>query len=239
MSRVESAVCFTKKNLTCIMSMIHMDGVDGSVAMSNFASEQQCDAPDSTTITSGDGSAVFPLGRANLLSHIATLKVLSVEPGYMDACRLVFCERSDIVRNVNCLVTENNSHLLKSAELARNGDELPVQQHWFPAETDVEQISSQGTMIVLYSRDQVLMENAKAGTDAEEVDAAWYIVGVFALEEAGIQPPMKPHMMVRNGQQPGGSGHMEEDVSVWEHATSYWGEPNAPLGAPRGTPRVV
>ena len=128
-------------------------------------------------------------------------------------------------------ITDENRHLLRSAYVARTDKELPVLTRWFPA----DQVSAPVATyldVILYSRDQINLENAAMAqapetyvrADGETVpeDAPWGIISIKPQLEVH-ETPMSPITAMRNAlsKSEGGSG-VALDRDAYRAAVEFW-----------------
>jgi len=141
-------------------------------------------------------------------------------PGYAPFCKHLFVENFTEAEMGVAPITDTTRPLLKVGYKARRPGELPVLETWF----DREEIRCRLLMadcpwldVVLYSRDQLALEDVELPEGAE-----WGIVAILSAptpEEA----PMKPITMMRNalGKDQGGSG-VPLDADAYARAVAYW-----------------
>lgn len=148
--------------------------------------------------------------------------------GYAPFCKHIFLS-NDFAPNVrlNVLpITPENEHLLRTRYHARNEKELPVLERFFP-KASVDDALPVATVldVILYSREQIQLENAAQGTvekDSTSVTAPWGVVSIKAQDRVG-ELPMNPITSMRNalGKEEGGSG-VPLDRSQYMEAVDYW-----------------
>eukprot|EP00729_Bicosta_minor_P015242 gene15242-4221_t len=102
-------------------------------------------------------------------------------------------------------ITEDNKALVESGYEARTEKELAVLTRWFPS-SKVEPVNAEWLDIILYSREQINIENAAMENPSVDV-APW---GIVSIKPQGVNTelPMAPITMMRNalGVDQGGSG---------------------------------
>jgi len=151
--------------------------------------------------------------------------------GYADFCKHVFVPNFIGARVGTVRITPSNEHLLKSGYSARTPAELPVLSRWFPA-GQVEQPVAKVLDIIVYSREQLVMERAAQAKQQQQQtqdsdvlpDAPWGIISIKAQDEE-FETPMQPITMLRNalGKEEGGSG-VPLDRAKYLESVEYWKE---------------
>ena len=146
---------------------------------------------------------------------------------------------SNVRVNVLSITPENEQYLRTKYE-ARNADELPVLTRYFDRELLLNGSDGNGDDIfpvakyidlILYSREQIIKENAAMGkTIAEDDDegslvetaAPWGIVSIKA-QDVDYELPMTPITIMRNalGKDQGGSG-VELVREAYTESVEYW-----------------
>ena len=162
-----------------------------------------------------------------------------LQPGYAPFCKHLFVENdfTDAVTNV-LRITPDNEHLLRTKYEARNEQELPVLQRFFPKQLLEQDPSVQNRLpkakyldLILYSREQINAETAarRQGEDddsntalMETTTAPWGIVSIKA-QDTDTELPMNPITNMRNalGKEHGGSG-IPMDRNAYTEAVEYW-----------------
>lgn len=137
------------------------------------------------------------------------LKVLA---GYAPFCVLHVYRNWTSTRCLTAPVTDDNSHLLRSAYEGRSSGELPVLVRWFEG---VDPPVAGYLIPILYSQQQLVKE----GTP---IDADWGVVGCMYTSEPG-EIPMAPITMMRNalGVDEGGSG-VPLDHAAYRRSVEFW-----------------
>ena len=117
-------------------------------------------------------------------------------------------------------ITPENEALLRTGYSARTDKELAVLSRWFPKES-VTAPTAKYLDLILYSREQIRIENAAMGEDSGS-DAPWGIVSVKA-QDVDSELPMQPITMMRNalGADEGGSG-VALDAAKYRESVAYW-----------------
>lgn len=120
-------------------------------------------------------------------------------------------------------ITKENEHLLKSGYFKRAEHELPVLTRWFPSDK-IEKREAKFLDLILYSKEQIELENSKTGVQNMEYDCPWSIVSV-KFQDEDYETPMTPITMMRNalGKEYGGSG-VPLDIKKYEESVKYWSE---------------
>mmetsp|Transcript_12007 Transcript_12007/g.29295 ORF Transcript_12007/g.29295 Transcript_12007/m.29295 type:complete len:201 (-) Transcript_12007:247-849(-) len=141
--------------------------------------------------------------------------------GYAPFCKHIFMDNCVDATLPYVELTPDLEPLVRSAYEARNDKELPVLQRWVPA-VSVEPRTAKYLDLILYSREQIRMENAGMGEE-DISDAPWGIISVKA-QDVPHEVPMNPITMMRNalGVEQGGSGvaiereKYDASVEFWE-----------------------
>ena len=146
--------------------------------------------------------------------------------GYAPFCKHIFVENFVGCSGSVLAVTEANERLLKTGYAARTDKELAVLSRWFPKDA-VEAPPATFLDFILYSREQINVENAAMGEDSGS-DAPWGIVSIKA-QDADFELPMQPITMMRNalGADEGGSG-VPLDAAKYRESVAYWKD-HAPI----------
>lgn len=157
----------------------------------------------------------------------------NLQDGYAPFCKHIFIENDFTDARVCVLpITAENEHCLRSKYEARNDKELPVLTRYFDKELLLEGKEESDVFpvakyldLILYSREQIIKENAamgKEGEEGEEEAAPWGIVSIKA-QDIDKELPMTPITAMRNalGKEHGGSG-VEIDREKYMEAFEYW-----------------
>lgn len=84
-------------------------------------------------------------------------------------------------------ITKENEHLLRTRYEARSAKELPVLMRYFPA-ASVKGPACTWFDLILYSREQILKENAATGKRVGELDPApWRLISIKAQDVPYVQ----------------------------------------------------
>eukprot|EP01024_Parvocaulis_polyphysoides_P069846 TRINITY_DN85845_c0_g1_i1.p1 TRINITY_DN85845_c0_g1~~TRINITY_DN85845_c0_g1_i1.p1 ORF type:complete len:236 (-),score=30.60 TRINITY_DN85845_c0_g1_i1:334-936(-) len=147
--------------------------------------------------------------------------------GYADFCKHVFIPNFVGATVGSMEITPENQHYLKTGYVKRRPDELEVLSRWFPADQATPTVAKY-LDIILYSREQIILENKARGEEVDPPNAPWGIISVKAQDE-GYETPMQPITMMRNalGKEEGGSG-VPLDKNKYEQSVQYW-ENRAPI----------
>jgi len=153
-----------------------------------------------------------------------------LKPGYAPFCKHVFVKNMTSARVGAVAITAENERMLRCGYEARNEKELPVLSRWFDA-ADVQVPVATWLDVILYSREQIRLENAAMCGDGEmpplsrcdEMEAPWGVVSVKP-QDVDHELPMQPITMMRNalGKDQGGSGvtlvkeEYEKSVAFWK-----------------------
>jgi hypothetical protein len=82
-----------------------------------------------------------------------------LKPGYAPFCKHFFVENFTNALVNYRKIEESNQHLIRTRYEARRETELPVLIRWFPQDK-VEVRKAKVLDIILYSREQIMMENS-------------------------------------------------------------------------------
>ncbi|KDO23190.1 hypothetical protein SPRG_09998 [Saprolegnia parasitica CBS 223.65] len=141
--------------------------------------------------------------------------------GYAPFCKHLFVPNFINARVQTVPITHKSIHLLQSGYTKRRPEELPVLMRWFPSHS-VTPVTAKFLDIVLYSREQVFLENEAMGKDIALSDAPWRITNIIA-QDVDTELPMEPMHYFRNalGKGAGGSG-VPIDPIKYQEAVEYW-----------------
>jgi len=146
----------------------------------------------------------------------------ALKDGYAPFCKHLFVENFLPGAKVEAVpITAENEHNLRSEYQARKEGELAVLQRWFPVGT-VDLPDATHLDLILYSREQIIKENAAMGKEPQDEDAPW---GLISIKAQGIdyEIPMNPITMIRNalGKEEGGSG-VPIDREKYRQSVEFW-----------------
>mmetsp|Transcript_39304 Transcript_39304/g.77324 ORF Transcript_39304/g.77324 Transcript_39304/m.77324 type:complete len:204 (+) Transcript_39304:77-688(+) len=140
--------------------------------------------------------------------------------GYAPFCKHIFVPNF-VGADVGYLpITDENEHLLRSGYEARTEKELAVLSRWFPRDK-VEIPQAKFLDVILYSREQIRVENAATGTENSQSNP-WGIISVKPQLE-DFETPMAPITMMRNAlpKKEGGSG-VSLDPDKYKESVAFW-----------------
>ncbi|KAL7444766.1 hypothetical protein ACHAXM_009660 [Skeletonema potamos] len=154
----------------------------------------------------------------------------NLHEGYAPFCKHIFIENDFTDARVCVLpITKENEHCLRSKYEARNEKELPVLSRYFDKELllkgkDESEVFPVAKYLdlILYSREQIMKENAAMGKSTTDETAPWGIVSIKA-QDIPSELPMTPITAMRNalGKEHGGSG-VPIDREKYMEAFEYW-----------------
>ncbi|GBG28834.1 Hypothetical Protein FCC1311_050552 [Hondaea fermentalgiana] len=148
-----------------------------------------------------------------------------LEPGYAPFCKHVFMKNFCGARTLDLAITEGNKHLLRTAYEARREGELPVLARFFDV-ADIDEVPEAEMLdIILYSREQINVENKSMGEAGDpDEKAPWGIISIKPQNQ-DKELPMQPITMLRNalGKEEGGSG-VPLDKESYLKSVAYWSE---------------
>ncbi|RLN32320.1 hypothetical protein BBJ28_00009942 [Nothophytophthora sp. Chile5] len=150
--------------------------------------------------------------------------------GYAPFCKHLFIKNFTGARLNVVPITQANANMLLSDYESRIPYELPVFHalfrrltRWFPSHSVTPKVA-EFLDIILYSREQIIKENAAVDVPADPShgDAPWGIVSIKA-QDVAFELPMKPITMMRNavGEEQGGSG-VSIDREQYLQSVEYW-----------------
>ena len=155
------------------------------------------------------------------VNELASLKDLV--DGYAPFCKHVFVPNFAGLLLNTLKITPQNKHLLRSEYEARTEKELPVLVRHFPAEA-VTAPPAKLLDIILYSRDQIIKENAATGSAVDLAETApWGIISVKP-QDVRHELPMQPITMMRNTMISEGGSGVELDRAKYAESVAFWQE---------------
>ena len=172
-------------------------------------------------------------GKADFVARVAEAHASGAAPlvdGYAPFCKHVFVPNFVGARAGSMAITEANRTKVRSGYEARTEYELAVLCRWF-AEADVTVPEAKYLDVILYSREQIVLENKardESFDDSALPEVPWGIISVKAQDEP-FETPMEPITMMRNalGREEGGSG-VKLDREKYRESVDYWRE-RAPI----------
>jgi hypothetical protein len=143
--------------------------------------------------------------------------------GYAPFCKHLFVPNwVDAPLNV-VEITDRNRHLIVSEYQARTEQELPVLVRFIPKSAPgLELAPAKFLDLILYSREQLRLEDKAMGRPEASEAAAWGIVAIKP-QDVEHELPMQPITMMRNalGKAEGGSGQPLDRVA-YRKAVDFW-----------------
>ena len=109
--------------------------------------------------------------------------------GYAPFCKHVFVPNFLGLPVQAVAVTDENRHLVQSGYVRRTPKELPVLSRWI-SESSLETVPVAKMLdVILYSREQIVLERVAQGDDEKEVEAElprvkWGIISIKAQDES-------------------------------------------------------
>ncbi len=142
--------------------------------------------------------------------------------GYAPFCKHIFIPNFTPTKPCYVALTPEVAPLVETGYVARSEKELPVLTRSIPTSALPDVAPAKWLDLILYSREQIKIENAAMGTESKDT-AEWGIVSVKAQND-GFETPMQPITAMRNalGASEGGSGipldreKYLESVAFWE-----------------------
>ena len=118
-------------------------------------------------------------------------------------------------------ISPENQHLIRSEYEARKENELAVLIQYFDSEQVAAPLATH-LDIILYSREQIILENQAMGDEPPSTSAPWGIISVKG-QLCDHELPMQPITIMRNalGREYGGSG-VPIDPKKYEESVSFW-----------------
>ena len=143
--------------------------------------------------------------------------------GYAPFCKHLFVENFTEALNYYLEITDENSNFQKCGYEARTEKELAVLNRWFPKEK-VTSIKAKFLDIILYSREQIQLENKAMGMEDPNKDLN-YDWGIISIKPQDLDSEihMNPITMMRNalGKHEGGSG-VPLDREQYNKSVEFW-----------------
>ncbi|EAR91276.1 flagellar associated protein (macronuclear) [Tetrahymena thermophila SB210] len=143
--------------------------------------------------------------------------------GYAPFCKHLFIPNFTQTKLSTSKITPENEHLLKTIYEARTEKELPVLRRYFPVGSVPQEVASH-LDIILYSKEQIQLENAAMGNvdPNKDIDYHWGVVSVKP-QNLDYEIPMDPITMMRNalGKEEGGSG-VPLDRKKYLESVEFW-----------------
>ena len=144
--------------------------------------------------------------------------------GYAPFCKHLFVPnfigptKCDYIR-----ISEENKDLIETAYVARTEKELPVLSRWID-KSKVEAPVATYLDIILYSREQIILESKAQNEIPDGCEEPWGIICVKG-QACDYELPMQPITMLRNalGKEEGGSGVPLERDQYME-SVRFWKE---------------
>ena len=147
--------------------------------------------------------------------------------GYAPFCKHLFVQNFTQTPTAAVKIDEKNVGLLRTEYKSRRAGELAVLTRWFSSK-DVKVSVAKFLDIILYSREQMLKENAATGaaTGAATATSApaseWYIVSVKP-QDVAYELPMAPITIMRNALPLGEGGSGKPiDRKRYEKSVEFW-----------------
>lgn len=149
-----------------------------------------------------------------------------LRPGYAPFCKHIIVDNfiSDLKPGTVEITTENSS-LIKTVYEARTEKELPVLKRFILASDIKGEIPSAKYLdVILYSKEQITLENKSMGNDDENASID-YDYGIISIkpQNSNFELPMDPITMMRNalGKEEGGSG-VKLEREKYMNSVAYW-----------------
>lgn len=143
--------------------------------------------------------------------------------GYAPFCKHIFIPNFTNASAATVKITAENKGLIETDYVARTEKELPVLTRFLP----VQKLGGWEKMpkadyldLILYSREQIIKENAAMGNPNVDT-AAWGIISIKPQNE-NFETPMQPITMLRNiSIELGGSG-VALDAENYKKSVAFW-----------------
>jgi hypothetical protein len=142
--------------------------------------------------------------------------------GYAPFCKHLFVP--NFVGPTKCdyvIIADDNKHHIETDYIARTPIELPVLSRWID-KSKVEAPDATFLDIILYSREQIILENLAQNETPPDSDAPWGIICVKG-QTCDYELPMQPITALRNalGAEEGGSG-VPLDKEKYRQSVEFW-----------------
>jgi hypothetical protein len=157
------------------------------------------------------------------VNELAASGAYPLVDGYAPFCKHIFVPNFINAKCDYVKISDSNRHLIQTEYSARTENELPVLSR-FIDKTLVEAPLATHLDLILYSREQINLENAAMNQVAPDTDAPWGIICVKG-QSCNYETPMQPITMMRNalGREEGGSG-VPLDRSKYNESVKFWNE---------------
>jgi hypothetical protein len=144
--------------------------------------------------------------------------------GYAPFCKHIFIPCFvEGVKAPTVKIDSSNEHLLRTRYEARTEKELPVLVRYFPADK-VAASPAKYLDLILYSREQIALENAATGKRPGELEPSpWRLISVKAQDEPH-ETPMNPITVMRNALISEGGSGVAIDHDAYLKSVKYWSE---------------
>jgi hypothetical protein len=142
--------------------------------------------------------------------------------GYAPFCKHIFIPCFlESIKSPTIKIDSSNEHLLCTRYEARTEKELPVLVRYFPADK-VTTKSAKYLDLILYSREQIELENAATNKRAGELEPSpWRLISIKAQDEPH-ETPMNPITCMRNGIISAGGSGVPIDRDAYMKSVQYW-----------------
>lgn len=144
--------------------------------------------------------------------------------GYAPFCKHIFIENFTDSTPTAIPITPTIAPLIKTAYVARTELELPVLSRFVESKAipaDVKIVPAKCLDLILYSREQIILENEAMGSKNNDT-AKWGIISIKAQDQS-FETPMQPITMMRNalGKDQGGSG-VTLEREKYKASVEFW-----------------
>jgi hypothetical protein len=142
--------------------------------------------------------------------------------GYAPFCKHLFMPNfvADL-REPVLPINDTNEHLLRTKYEARTATEIPVLVRYFPADKLVAP-AAKYLDLILYSRDQIIKENAATGKPQGELEPApWRLISIKA-QGVPYETPMNPITIMRNALISEGGSGIPINREAYMSSVDYW-----------------
>lgn len=148
-------------------------------------------------------------------------KSLALVDGYAPFCKHIFMPNFAGIKCGYAEISKENERLIKSCYESRKEDELAVLIQYLDKE-DFPPPEASHLDVILYSREQVIKENAAMGVPPPDSLSPWRIISVKG-QLCDFELPMQPITIMRNalGVSEGGSG-VPLDRQKYQQSVDFW-----------------
>ncbi|KAK2195987.1 Protein of unknown function DUF3228 [Babesia duncani] len=144
--------------------------------------------------------------------------------GYAPFCKHLFIKNFTDATCGTIDITKENEHLLRSGYIARTAKELAVLTRWFPKSLVEHELKKAEYLdVILYSREQVKMENEVMNepSHSEGYKYDYYVVSIKP-QDLDCECPILPITMMRNTLVHEGGSGVPINHEMYLKSVEYW-----------------